>query len=111
MPSLTYGDGSAYAEEALRVGLVLGEEQLGRAFAVEPAACRSCGSFEFDGAGRRCAQLGPRRSSLPQRPGVAEPDGRQQVQRRPPRGRDWRRVMRIRMSSGAALAYSTKTSK
>ncbi len=40
------------------------------------------------------------------RPGVAKPERRQQMQRRPRRARGWPTVMRIKMSSVFALAYS-----
>jgi hypothetical protein len=67
------------AEEALGVGLILGEEQLGGAFAAEEpfTEIRVRGA---DHAGRGLPQRWPGSGSAPG-PGVAKPESRQEVQR------------------------------
>ena len=93
------------AVEPLAIGLVLSEEQLRRALADQPSLAVVIVN-RLDGRHLReptlTRQCGARRVPGPC-PGVAEPERRQQVQLRAFRTAIIG-VMRIRMSSGAALA-------
>ncbi len=100
------------SKQAAGVGLVFGEEQFRRAFAVQPAIAGLI-VIQFDHRVRRrscLVQLGPRSSTLPTtmccgtRPSAA-------AEGWPLPGPRFATVILIRMSSVSALAYSTNTSK
>ena len=98
IPSLTYGVRFRAAPQPLDVRLVLGEEQLRRPGAGQPELARA-GACVAPGphAAARHARRSPRRSRdaagrarrLTPGPGVAEPEGRQQVRAAPGPGRGW----------------------
>ena len=71
-----------HAEEPWKVGLVLGEEQLGRALGVEPSCAErlmSRGDHRLAGRGCRRLKLRPGRSHVPG-PRIAKPEGGQEVE-------------------------------
>ena len=113
MPSLTYGVRVRRAEQPRRVGLVLGEQQLGRAVAIQPAPAvvwlveSTIDAGARPSASRAAAAVGAV-PSHDQR--VAEPERRQHVAAPPLPGRGCRRDADQDVF-GDALAYSTKTSK
>ena len=89
MPSLTYGVAFGDAAQPLGVGLVLGEQQLGRALRRPASRSPSVGMARPRSTPRSptCAQAsGAAAASSAPRPGVAEPERRQQVRAAPASG-------------------------
>ena len=100
------------SKQAMRIGFVLGEEQLRRAFAMQPAVAGLV-MIQFDRWVR--AQVVP--DATPD-DGASFPTTRCCGTTPSAAGEDWplpgprlATVILIRMSSVSALAYSTKTSK
>ena len=65
-------------EEALCISVVFREEQLRRVIAVQPSLTQRA-VIEFDSVSRNFAQAGSRLFVAIPRPGIAEPDCRQQM--------------------------------
>ena len=95
-----------------RIGFILREEQLRRALRVKEALAEIALRERDDPAGFILRQLpqGGASDIIAPRPVVAEPEGGQELERRRFRAAVMHGDLN-QQSSGAALAYSTKTSK
>ena len=109
---LGVGGGIGRAPKPLPVRFVFREEQIGRACGIEDALAQLALPETDDPAGFILRQLpqGGAGNIIAPRPVVAEPEGGQEVELAGS-GPRLCTVIWMSMSSGAALAYSTKTSK
>ncbi len=111
MPSLTYGGRVGLAPEPLSIGLVAREQQLRVAVAGQAVPAQAVMGRLDDGPVRAPAGwvvADRRRSPTPIRCGTRASAARAACAASGPR---FAAVIRMRMSSGATLAYSTNTSK